>query len=106
MKRIFGRSGKEKEDEAEELSLDILLAHKEDIITKVSELYIYHYILYISAEEWVQDISDQEDGDREGPGLGGEAGVGAEVSGEGQGTSQCVMFFMPGNWICLVRRRS
>ena len=51
MKRIFGRAGKEKEDEAEELSLDILLAHKEDIITKVSELYIYHYILYISAEE-------------------------------------------------------
>ena len=43
MKRIFGRSGKEKEDEAEELSLDILLAHKEDIITKVG---ILHYLNY------------------------------------------------------------
>ena len=43
MKRIFGRAGKEKEDEAEELSLDILLAHKEDIITKVG---ILHYLNY------------------------------------------------------------
>ena len=59
MKRIFGRSGKEKEDEAEELSLDILLAHKEDIITKVGILHYLNYtniiityhILYISAEE-------------------------------------------------------
>ena len=48
MKRIFGRSGKEKEDEAEELSLDILLAHKEDIITKVGILHYpnYTYIIY------------------------------------------------------------
>ena len=43
MKRIFGRSGKEKEDEAEELSLDILLAHKEDIITKVGILQYLNY---------------------------------------------------------------
>ena len=50
MKRIFGRSGKEKEDEAEELSLDILLAHKEDIITKVGILQCMNYtyiIIYI-----------------------------------------------------------
>ena len=43
MKRIFGRAGKEKEDEAEELSLDILLAHKEDIITKVGILQYLNY---------------------------------------------------------------
>ena len=37
MKRIFGRSaGKEKEEEIQDVSLDILLANKEDIITKVA----------------------------------------------------------------------
>ena len=37
MKRIFGRSGcgKEKEEEIQDVSLDIVLANKEDIITKV-----------------------------------------------------------------------
>ena len=37
MKRIFGRSGggKEKEEEIPDVSLDIVLANKEDIITKV-----------------------------------------------------------------------
>ena len=36
MKRIFGRSGREKEEEIQDVSLDILLAHKEDVITKVA----------------------------------------------------------------------
>ena len=38
MKRIFGRSGggKEKEEEIQDVSLDIVLANKEDIITKVA----------------------------------------------------------------------
>ena len=36
MKRIFGRSGREKEDEIQDVSLDILLAHKEDVVTKVT----------------------------------------------------------------------
>ena len=37
MKRIFGRSGgKEREEEIQAVSLDIVLANKEDIITKVA----------------------------------------------------------------------
>ena len=37
MKKIFTlkRSGKERPEELQEISLDILLAHKDDVLTKV-----------------------------------------------------------------------
>ena len=93
MKRIFGRSGREKEEEIQDVSLDILLAHKEDVITKVAtktsfiqnitdSRYKFFDNQTISAEKWVQSFPWEKNVDREGAGPGGEQGAGAEVRWE------------------------
>ena len=47
MKRIFGRSGaREREEEIQAVSLDIVLANKEDIITKVAPSLLFPLYIY------------------------------------------------------------
>ena len=67
MKKIFTlkRSGKDRGEEIQDISLDILLAHKDDVMTKVETENKYQLLIVLSVKEWVQDISHKKVGDWE-----------------------------------------
>ena len=46
MKRIFRKSGKKEGEEINEISLDILLAHKEDVLSKVKLLFPWKLLFF------------------------------------------------------------
>ena len=53
MKKIFTlkRSGKDRGEEIQEISLDILLAHKDDVMTKVETEKKYQLLIVLSVKE-------------------------------------------------------
>ena len=55
MKKIFTlkRSGKDRGEEIQEISLDILLAHKDDIMTKVWNEKVSTINCLLSVKEWI-----------------------------------------------------